>query len=79
MQDSKENIIALLISPGEKIKNTVTRYKLGLSLLPKETYIVRCLTKGQLIQGLLNRWTSQLDLVSSTGGLERVVSVQTST
>ena len=27
------------------------------------------------IHGLLNRWTSQLDLGSMTGGLERVVSV----
>ena len=26
-------------------------------------------------QGLLNRWTSQLDLSCMTGGLERVVSV----
>ena len=28
-------------------------------------------------QGLLNRWTSQLDLGCMTGGLERVVSVHT--
>jgi hypothetical protein len=28
-----------------------------------------------LMHGLLNRWTSQLDLGSTTGGLERVVSV----
>ena len=32
-----------------------------------------------LSQGLLNRWTSQLDLGSTTGGLERVVSVNNST
>ena len=30
-------------------------------------------------QGLLNRWTSQLDLGCTTGGLERVVSVHNST
>ena len=29
--------------------------------------------------GLLNRWTSQLDLGITTGGLERVVSVHNST
>ena len=39
-----------------------------------------CSTKVcTLVQGLLNRWTSQLDLVSTTGGLERVVSVHNST
>ena len=32
-----------------------------------------------LNQGLLNRWTLQLDLVCTTGGLERVVSVHNST
>ena len=32
-----------------------------------------------LEQGLLNRWTSQLDLECTTGGLERVVSVHNST
>ena len=31
-----------------------------------------------LTQGLLNRWTSQLDLGSRTGGLERVVSIKKS-
>ena len=31
------------------------------------------------IQGLLNRWTVQLDLGSTTGGLERVVSEHNST
>ena len=36
-------------------------------------------TKGQIIQRLLNRWTSQLDLGCTTGGLERVVSVHNST
>ena len=35
--------------------------------------------KGWLSQGLLNRWTSQLDLGCTTGGLERVVSVHSST
>ena len=30
-------------------------------------------------QRLLNRWTSQLDLGCTTGGLERVVSVHNST
>ena len=30
-------------------------------------------------QGPLNRWTSQLDLGCTTGGLERVVSVHNST
>ena len=34
---------------------------------------------GKVIQGLLNRWTSQLDLGCTTGGLERVVSVHNST
>ena len=34
---------------------------------------------GDLVHGLLNRWTSQLDLGSTTGGLERVVSVHNST
>ena len=32
-----------------------------------------------LEQGLLKRWTSQLDLGCMTGGLERVVSVHSST
>ena len=32
-----------------------------------------------LNHGLLNRWTSQLDLGSTTGGLERVFSVHNST
>ena len=32
-----------------------------------------------IMHGLLNRWTSQLDLGSMTGGLERVVSVHNST
>ena len=32
-----------------------------------------------LIQGLLNRWTSQLDLGNTSGWLERVVSVHNST
>ena len=32
-----------------------------------------------LSQGVLNRWTSQLDLGCTTGGLERVVSVHNST
>jgi hypothetical protein len=31
------------------------------------------------MQRLLNRWTSQLDLGCTTGGLERVVSVHNST
>ena len=31
------------------------------------------------IQGLLNRWTSQLGLGCTTGGLERVVSAHNST
>jgi hypothetical protein len=35
--------------------------------------------KGGLIQRLLNRWTSQLDLGCTTGCLERVVSVHNST
>ena len=35
--------------------------------------------KGELIQGHLNRWTSQLGLGCTTGGLERVVSVHKST
>ena len=33
----------------------------------------------QPAHGLLNRWTSQLDLGITTGGLERVVSVHNST
>ena len=33
----------------------------------------------ELRQGLLNRWTLQLDLGCTTGGLERVVSVHNST
>ena len=32
-----------------------------------------------LMQGLLNRWTSQLDLACTTGGLERVILVHNST
>ena len=34
---------------------------------------------ASISQGLLNRWTSQLDLGCTTGGLERVVSVHNST
>ena len=34
---------------------------------------------GWMTQGLLNRWTSQLDLSCTIGGLERVVSVHNST
>ena len=34
---------------------------------------------SRLVQGLLNRWTSQLDLGCTTEGLERVVSVHNST
>ena len=34
---------------------------------------------GQIGQGLLNRWTSQLDLGITAGGLERAVSVHNST
>ena len=37
-----------------------------------------CLYLGST-QGLLNRWTSQLDLGCTTGGLERVVSLHNST
>jgi hypothetical protein len=37
------------------------------------------LTIGYSGQRLLNRWTLQLDLGCTTGGLERVVSVHTST
>ena len=37
------------------------------------------LAADKVIQGLLNRWTSQLDLDCTTGGLERVVSVHNST
>ena len=33
----------------------------------------------RLRQGVLNRWTSQLDLGCTTGGLKRVVSVHNST
>ena len=33
----------------------------------------------KILDGLLNRWTSQLDLGITTGGLERVVSVHNST
>ena len=36
-------------------------------------------TISQLSQGRLNRWTSQLDLGNTTGGLETVVSVHNST
>ena len=36
-------------------------------------------THSILRQRLLNRWTSQLDLGCTTGGLERVVSVHNST
>ena len=35
--------------------------------------------KADITQGLLNRWTSQLDLECTTGGLERVFSVHNST
>ena len=35
--------------------------------------------KSGIDQRLLNRWTSQLDLGCTTGGLERVVSVHNST
>jgi hypothetical protein len=35
--------------------------------------------RRDLRQRLLNRWTSQLDLECTTGGLERVVSVHNST
>ena len=35
--------------------------------------------KQNLSQGLLNRWTSQLDLGITAGGLERTVSVHNST
>ena len=34
---------------------------------------------GWMTQGLLNRWTSQLDLSCTIGGLERVVSEHNST
>ena len=34
---------------------------------------------SRLDQGLLNRWTSQLDLGITAGGLERAVSVHNST
>ena len=42
----------------------------GLQNIDKEAVI---------IQGLLNRWTSQLDLDCTTGGLEVIVSVHNST
>ena len=38
-----------------------------------------CYDPCHVIQGLLNRWMSQLDLGCTTGGLERVVSVHNST
>ena len=34
---------------------------------------------GEINQGLLNRWTVQLGLGCTTGGVERVVSVHNST
>ena len=45
----------------------------------QELHLLKIHSRGAPIHGLLNRWTSQLDLGSTTGGLERVVSVHNST
>ena len=62
------------------------RYSMAAIVLPlkkKETGKVCIKNQSHysvlLSQGLLNRWTSQLDLGCTTEGLERVVSVHNST
>ena len=54
-------------------------YPRGKQWAPYATTDCPFLNFSNLSQGLLNRWTSQLDLGSTTGGLERVVSVHNST
>ena len=50
-------------------------YNISVEILPSFTTP----TTIKITQGLLNRWTLQLDLGCTTGGLERVVSVHNST
>ena len=45
------------------------------SILDRTFFIVVFSHHVVLSQGLLNRWTSQLDLGCTNGGLERIVSV----
>ena len=57
------------------LRNLQKDQKLFMKFREKpKPYILCCLS-----QGLLNRWTSQLDLGITAGGLERAVSVHNST
>ena len=58
-----------LIDPSEKLESLLLPYPSDAAAIAQ-----RCLR-----QGLLNRWTVQLDLGCTTGGVERVVSVHNST
>ena len=51
----------------------------AIGVLPVMHMLIAELFPTEIRQGLLNRWTSQLDLGCTTGGLERVVSVHNST
>ena len=53
--------------------------KRGIILILTQTYISNGChrPRGQIWQGRLKRWTSQLDLGNTTGGLETVVSLST--
>ena len=70
------------------VSNGVSLCKTGYRLLlmttqfrnfPRTSHTITHITRRGLMQGLLNRWTSQLDLGCTTWGLERVVSVHNST
>ena len=67
---------------AKKLGHTATAWiQAGTRCQISETYqkISYFVSIGKLSQGLLNRWTSQLDLGCATGGLERIVSVHNST
>ena len=63
-----------------KVTTFFSTAKILLALRTEETAngTLKLLLSGTR-HGLLNRWMSQLDLGSTTGGLERVVSVHNST
>ena len=57
----------------------ITFFQFQNNQISLSDFITELLSNDKLIHGLLNRWTSQLDLGITTGGLERVVSLHNST
>ena len=73
--------VSFIFSKGLQAKQSnLFQFRQGnLADLKLKNGFFKDISGPRLGQGLLNRWTSQLDLGCTTGGLERVVSVHNST